>query len=222
MNFLPKAPRAAIATLALILVLGGCATQAERQFQTMRADNKAAADQFNECTTAVYNDPEISVLRAHLPLKSADATLQQLSDQSYISPTEYNAVSVRHAKNKECRRVFLHYVSLSEPALVPVFISSYNKGDDALIELMQRKVTWGEYVRDGRDRAAASAAALREEHRRVVSGLKQDHEAEMARRQRATEALAAWAQTQQIINAANRPVVTNCTGFGNTVNCVSR
>jgi hypothetical protein len=73
-----------------------------------------------------------------------------------------------------------------------------------------------------RDLSAETQASLLAADARVVVGLQQEHDAEMARRQRAAEALAAWAQTQEMINAANRPVITNCSGFGNMVNCVSR
>jgi hypothetical protein len=72
-----------------------------------------------------------------------------------------------------------------------------------------------------RDRTAETQAAILAEDRRVVSELKQDHQAELAQRQRAAEAMAAWAQTQEMINAANRPVITNCNAFGNSVNCIT-
>jgi hypothetical protein len=101
-------------------------------------------------------------------------------------------------------------------------IASYNKGEDDLLVLIQQKMTWGDYVRRARDRATETQAALLAEDRNVVSGLQQEHQAEIAQRQRAAEALAAWAQTQELINAANRPVITNCNAFGGMVNCVTR
>jgi phage terminase Nu1 subunit (DNA packaging protein) len=64
---------------------------------------------------------------------------------------------------------------------------------------------------------------LQAEERRIVSGLERSHEAELARRQAAAQAIAQWAQTQQVINAMNRPVTTNCTNLGSgIVNCVSQ
>ena len=67
MTFLPKVFTAVIATVASVLLLGGCATQAQRQFQAMQADNTAALTQFRECRTAAYNGPESAALRAQRP-----------------------------------------------------------------------------------------------------------------------------------------------------------
>jgi hypothetical protein len=52
--------------------------------------------------------------------------------------------------------------------------------------------------------------------------LKYEHEAELARRQAALDTIARWAQTQQMINAMNRPVITSCNQFSGMVNCFSR
>jgi hypothetical protein len=60
------------------------------------------------------------------------------------------------------------------------------------------------------------------EGQRITAGLERQHENELARRQAAVNALARWSQTQQMIDAANRPVITNCTRFGDSTNCLSR
>jgi hypothetical protein len=77
-------------------------------------------------------------------------------------------------------------------------------------------------VRRGRDRLLALQSALSVEGQRITGGLEQQHEAELARRQAALDALARWAQTQQVINAMNRPVITNCMNLGTMTNCVSQ
>jgi hypothetical protein len=106
--------------------------------------------------------------------------------------------------------------------LVPIFVAFSNKLDDDLLAVTQQKMTWGEYARRARDQATETNAAIRAQDQRVVAGLQHQHRAELAERQRALDSLAAWAETQQLIDAVNRPVVTNCSGFGNMVNCVSR
>jgi hypothetical protein len=208
-----------------ILMLGllcGCPTAAQREFQTMRTGQHQAVAEFGACSTAIYNAPENAPIRAHIPLSLNDATLQQLSDPSYATPEEAQVIFSNHPKLQLCRKAFLNVLAQAEPAVVPVRIGSFNKADDLKIALAQRKIAWGEYVHRIRDLSAETQAALLAADARVVAGLQQEHAAEMAQRQRAAEALAAWAQTQQMINAANRPVITNCSGFGNMVNCVSR
>jgi hypothetical protein len=78
----------------------------------------------------------------------------------------------------------------------------------------------------GNARSAAS--------RRATScfGIKHQHEAEIAQRQRAAEALAQWAQTEAVLDAGPSrlpagayqlpgPTFTNCTYGGGYANCVT-
>lgn len=208
--------------VGLALLLCSCATQAQRQFQAIKASNQTNAAQLMACSTEVYNSSDYDLLRAHIPLSIYDATLEQLSDSNLASPAEIKALFTVHPRLQECRKAFLTATSQTEPGLVPIVTTLLTKNEDDLVTLTQRKISWGEYVHRIRDRMTETQTALQAEDRRVVAGLQQEHQAEVAHRQRAAEALAAWAQTQQAINAANRPVVTNCNTFGNSVNCVSR
>jgi hypothetical protein len=206
----------------MLILLCGCPTAAQRELQSMRARQHEAVAEFSACGVAIYNAPESAPIRAHIPLNLNDVTLQQLSDPSYATPEEAQVIFANHQNLQICRKAFLSKLSVAEPAVVPIRIASFNKSDDNRIALAQRKITWGEYIHRMRDLSAETQASLLAADARVVVGLQQEHDAEMARRQRAAEALAAWAQTQEMINAANRPVITNCSGFGNMVNCVSR
>jgi hypothetical protein len=121
-----------------------------------------------------------------------------------------------------CQRQGLDALVNTTPSVVPILTKAYSEGDDDTILLIQRKLNWGDYTKRRRDRLITLQAALQAEGQRITSGLQQEHQAEIAQRQRAAEALAAWGQTQQLINAANRPVITNCNQFGNMVNCTTR
>lgn len=212
-------------TLVIIAVAGllcACGTQPQRQFQSMRTKNQENLLQFRACVDAVHNLPEYALLRPHVPPSIQSTTLDQLSDKSFATPEEAQAIFATHPSLQQCRKSFLDGVAKSEPSVVPILVASYNKADDAAIGLAQRKISWGDYTHRLRDNASETQATLQVEDRRVVSGLKEEHEAELARRERAAEAIAAWAQTQQLINAANRPVITNCNRFGNMVNCITQ
>ena len=213
--------RATIAVAGLA-VLCGCATAAQRQFETMKAGNQQANAEMKGCLTAAYNSPEADPIRIHLPLNFTDATLQQLGDASYATSTEIRALLTQHERIQSCRKSFLESRSQSEPVLVPILVNAYNKGDDDVLYLTHPKISWGEFLRRSRDRSVETQLALQAADKTVISDLRREDRAERAERQRAAEAFAAWAQTQQLINAANKPVITNCSGFGNTVNCVSR
>jgi hypothetical protein len=210
-----------VGAVLLTIFLGGCETQAQRQFQAIRTGNQQSSARLETCTSAVFNSAENAPLRPHAPYRITDLTLQQLSDVSLATAAEIQAIYVTHPKIQECRREFLDSMVHSEPSLVPIYTSLYAKQEDQLIALIQHKNAWGDYVRHVRDLVIEARAGTQAENRRVVTGLQQEHQTEMAQRQQAAEAFAAWAQTQQLINAANRPVITNCNGFGSSINCIS-
>jgi hypothetical protein len=171
----------------------------------MITNNKAASEKIAACNAAVYNSPEAAVLRSHMPFKPSDATLQQIGDPSLASDEEINALFITHLQVQDCCRTFLTEMSQSAPSLVPIFTAFYNRNEDDLLALIHKQLTWGEFNKKRRDEAAEAQAAVQAEGRRIVEGLKQDNAAELAQRQRAGEAIAQWAQTQQMINALNRP-----------------
>ena len=126
-----------------------------------------------------------------------------------------------HPRIQACRKAILDGLLGTMPSVVPVLAREFAGADDDTIAFVQRKLSWGERVRRARDRYLALQAELQTEERQIVAGLERSHEAELTRRQAAADAMARWAQTQQVINAMNRPVFTNCTGTGSMVNCIS-
>jgi hypothetical protein len=122
----------------------------------------------------------------------------------------------------------LERVSQSTPTLLPIMLVVITKSENSLIDLIQKKESWGAHVRRVRDAAIAGNAEAQAESQRIVAGLQQSHEAELAQRQTAAQAaadaLARYAQTQQIIANMNRPVFTNCLRMGyqgNMLNCTT-
>jgi hypothetical protein len=204
------------------LLLSGCATQAQREFQAIRTANQEIVAQAKACGLAVCNSAEFAPLRPHIPCTISDVTLEQLSDTSLASPEEIRAIFVSHPRSQECRKTALTALAQTEPSVVPILTASYNENEDDLLALIHRRMTWGEYVHRLRDRAMETQSAVRAEEGQIVGELRRENEAELEQRQRAAAALASWAQTQQLINAANRPVITNCNAFSNMVNCISQ
>src|SRR5712692_3970292 len=184
--------RFAFSAIALTL-LCGCPTAAQRQFQAIKTTNQQTATQAKACVAVVHNSPEYAPLRVHLPSDSSAPTLQQLSDSTFATPTDVAAVYSTHPQMKECRRAILAGLAQSEPSVVPILIGSFNKGDDDRLAVVQRKLAWGEYVRRIRDRAVESKSQIQDAEQHIVAELKKENAAEMAQRQRAAEALAAWA-----------------------------
>ena len=213
--------RSIFPALFAALLLNGCATHAQREFSAIRANNQLAAAQLLACLTGVYDSPDAAILRPHRPLKLTDATLQQMADTSTTTDSEVAAILAIYPKQQECRKAAIDQITKATPSIALILAAEYADSDKLVLSLIQRKLSWGEYVMRGRDLAMGTQTALLEESGRITAGLSQEHQAELAQRQRAAEALASWAQTQELINAANQPVITNCNAVSNMVNCVS-
>ncbi len=207
---------------ALSFSLAGCATAAQRQFQAISSGNTQIEAQTKACATVVYNDPSLASVRPHAPMLATDATLQQLADQSFATAEEGAALTAVWPRLTACRKATLEALVSTTPGFVPILTRAYSQVDDATILLIQHKLSWGDYAKRRRDIEAASLAATQAEANRVTAGLRQENDAELARRQAAANALAQWVQTQQVINAINRPVMTTCTATPGIANCISQ
>jgi hypothetical protein len=207
-------------------VLTACATAAQRQYQAIATGNQAIATQAKACLEQAYNAPEAAILRPHIPMDARQATLVQLSDQSFATKAEADAILAIYPQFQACRQALLTGLQNSTPSAVPIFAKDFAEADDDTIAVLQRKMTWGDRMRRSRDRALAVQNALLAESQRITAGLESQHEAELAKRQAAIQAagaaLAQWSQAQQTIANMNRGV--NCTsmtvrpGF-TTTNC---
>jgi CRISPR/Cas system CMR-associated protein Cmr5 small subunit len=201
-----------VRALGLVLLLSGCTTAAQRQYQSIAADNQSAKQNLQACTLAIYNSASYDLLRKHVPYDVNQLTLQQLSDNSFATPEEIDAILMIHPPLQSCRQEFLSQISQTTPSLVPTVAIMLAKAEDSLVDLIQKKQSWGQHVSRVRNALVEGSAQMQAEGQRIIAGLSQSHEAELARRQ---------AQTQQILDVMKRPVTTNCNQFGSMINCVS-
>jgi hypothetical protein len=206
---------------AIALGLAGCATNAQRQAQQIAQNWQTTASELQACTSEVYNAPESEPLRRHLPYNVLNATLEQLTDSAKASDDEIKAIYAQNPKLQECRNSALHSLSTTTPTVVPILIDGYQKNDQIVIDLVQKKITWGEANQRAKALAVQMQKQLTDASQQIEANLERSNAAELAQRQAASNALARYLQTQQMINALNRPVTTNCMGTGYTVNCTT-
>ena len=215
--------RARVAVVMLLLVVAGCATAAQRQAQQAGVASREAVAQLKSCLSAVWSKPEYASLVPHNPdMDTGQHTMVQLTDESVPSAEEARLEAARFDENSGCRKQFLASLSLARPDLVPILANGYSRGAAIVVELVERKITWGEAARRETEAASDVRSQVATADQRWLVDLRAENQAELARRQAAAEALMQWSQQQQMINAINRPVVTNCSGWGGSVNCVSR
>jgi hypothetical protein len=220
-----------LAVLVLGALLAGCATAAQRQLQTIAANNKATLLESEECVAAIYNSPELEPLRTDLPLDPENATLAQLANENFASDAEIQIIVTNYPRLQFCRQNTVNRLARTTPGWVPIFAKMFVTNDNNLVLLVQHKLRWSEFLRRLRDASAVARSELSVENQRILAGLEAEHEAEVAQRRAALQAFAASMRAiggaMQAYGEAvqrNRPVFTNCvrSGYqGNTVNCIT-
>lgn len=221
----PAAKRNIYLIFAAILVIGtvgACSTGAQRHAQAITDNNSASGQQLLSCLKAIYDSPVSEPIRRHMPMDVRTATLEQMTDSSFATDVEIAAILDIHPQAQTCKQTFLDRITQTTPSLVPILASIMTMSESSLIDLIQRKKNWGDHVRQVKDWLPHAQAQLVAEQQRIQAGLNQDHQSELAQRQAAANAMTQFLQTQQMISAINRPVITNCNQFGRTVNCVSQ
>jgi hypothetical protein len=214
--------RRSITIGTVLLLLAGCATAAQRQMQNIHQTVLAAVTELKTCQAAVRELPEAEALREHLPRDLRDATLDQMMDKSKVTAEQIAAIKLIHPKIAECRRTFLDHIEPVLPSIAAIYADEMQQGDARLIELLQRKITWGTYITNGKETGVAFKPKIDAEWQKIAGGLERSHEAELAQRQAAANSLMQYYQTQEMIDAMNRPQINTatCTSMGNTVNCM--
>lgn len=223
--------RGLLAMLMIGTLLAGCATAAQRQLQTIAANNKATLLESQECVAAIYNSPELEPLRADLPLNPESATLAQLANENFASGVEVQVIAANYPRLQACRQNTVNRLAQTTPGWVPIFAKMFVTNDNNLVLLVQHKLRWGEFLRRLRDASTVARSELSVENQRIMAGLEAEHETELAQRRAALQAFGASMQAiggamQAYGEAAqrNRPVFTNCMRFGyqgNMVNCTT-
>ena len=166
---------------ALVVLLAGCASAAQHQPAAISAQIEAIASHFQACVGQVHNSPEMAIIRAHIPSDPLEATLRQLSDQSFATRPEIDAILAAYPSLQACRKAELDELQDAMPSLIPVLASGFAKADDDTVALIERKMSWGERLRRGRNLMLAVQAELQSEGRSIAAGLEQEREKNFSR-----------------------------------------
>jgi hypothetical protein len=210
-------------TIALLLAaaLVACQTATQQRATHMSEVIKQTVAQGKACAAQAYNSPQAAPIRARRPLDVADATLAQLNNTDHASPGEIKSLYAVHDMIQPCRNAAADELMTVTPTVVPILLDTYQESDRAVLSLINQQTTWGQYLQDEQREENITKARLIAEFKRIQSDLQQSYQAEMQQRAQAAQAMANYLQTQQAINAINRPSYTNCTSFGNTTNCLT-
>jgi hypothetical protein len=208
----------------VLLSLAGCAmpTGAQRQVQQVGLSLREGAAQLKACIRTIQNKPEYALLLPHtLDPDVTQPTMAMLTDERLPSPDEARLWAARHDEMSICRDQAQQVLSSVRPGAASIVAASRAASDVLGVQLVERKITWAEFARRGQGLNAETKLQLAAADREWMADRNAEHRDELARRERAANALMQWSLGQQMINSGNRPVITNCNGFGNSLNCVS-
>jgi hypothetical protein len=154
-------------------------------FAQQQEEAKRAFSEAKGCMANAYSSPQGALLRPHIPLDLNTVTLAQLSDAKYPTKAEAAALMAIHPLLAACRSALIGRMNSSAAWTVPIFQRLFAAEDDDRILLVQRRLTWGDYVKRGRDRLLAAAAEAQQQANAVVAHQQQNQAAQAQQRQAA-------------------------------------
>lgn len=210
-------------------LLIGCQTSAQRQTLLIQEGFRNAGRNMEDCMKDIELNVKYQILFKYIPKGNNDATLEQLTSTKVPSDEEAKLIIDCHKEILTCRKNYIENLSNITPGLVPLYINTYNSVDFILADLVQKKITWGEANKRYSTIKIEFATKFKEKIDELKQELQANHQMELEKRQAALDSLARWnyqqqilMQNQQTINSLNRPIQTDCTKFGNSINCTSR
>lgn len=109
---------------------------------------KNAASESGECQSRIANSPEYQRVGWHRAkfstTKIESPTPEQLADKSIPSDSDVKDLAIIHNMATECRNRNIEKIISIEPALIPTLIDAYRAADDVDLELLKKKISWGE------------------------------------------------------------------------------
>jgi len=202
------AARGACLAIVVAGLAAGCALESTKRSEALVKVTSLQRDVMNSCIEGVYASADFDAARRRLPADMSLATLEQETDPSIAKDPEIAATLKVHPKLQVCRKSFLDKLTESQPTLVPIYALVFNVSESSLLEVMQKKRSWGDHVRDSKllDKKAVDEVA--EESKKIGGGLSQDAKAVQARKEAAEKAVTLYEQTEKAFATLRRPIIT--------------
>lgn len=203
-------PLAFLCLSALALV--GCQTVAQRELAAVNARTEAGDAKSTACINKAAAKPEFAELARRVPLASdSSPSLVQLASTELASPEEVQELELWHTEIQPCREAWLDGLK-DIPSLYSLQVQRYSARDAAAVEVIQGRMTWGEYLRLTAQQISATSAAWQAASDNYLSRFQRAHDAEIAYRRSMSTAFSA---------SSARPMQTNCSQTGYVISCTS-
>lgn len=196
------------AVLLTLCALAACTTASQMRGKEIARSNVSAVDDMRTCVELIYAAPGFEAARRHLPSDFPHATLEQETDPSLAKDPEISAVLLAHPQLGACRQTFLDKIGAISPSLVPAYATIFALSESSLFEVMQKRKSWGDHVRDVKVLLKKADTEIDEDIKKAAGGLSQDPKAVLARKDETDKALLVYQQTQKALSTMRRPIIT--------------
>jgi len=210
-----------IAFLICCLAAAGC-TPAQQEEITIKSTVKSATKQYDMCSAPIMADPTYGPLKAHVPFTGfLNASIEQMESPDYPTSSDIKLGTALEDRLNPCRENLITALDSIPGSLGAPIENYYNDEEQGVIVLSQGRITWGQFVQAMHNAAIDQQEQLMAAINQLGSQLQAENDVEAAQQAQAYQNFADYLQRQQAINAANRPIITNCNHSGNQTNCTS-
>ena len=209
------------------IILSGCATQAQRQYQQLDMQYHSALSSMDSCIQPLLETAVVHRLRESFLLDTNDPrVVEKLALKTYVTQQEAKDVIDFSALRKPCHKLAIEEFGKIHPEYVVSLARIFAEADADLAKAINKELTIGDINQRTIDRVNRWQAEFSQIGQRIASQLNQAHQYELAQRQLAAQALQAWSYQQQVLNnqqqllkATTRPRTMNCYYIGTLLHC---
>lgn len=175
------------------------------------------------CIGAVQSKPEYAVLVPfHPDLRTGTRSMVAMTTKRVPTQEEADPLRGSYPAVMACVSRFDAEMAEVRPDAASIIQSAQAAGAQIRAGLIERKLTWAQASAQAQAINAETRSQLRQADAEWRGEMIEENNAEIAQRQRAAAAFSQVLLQEQAIQAAQRPVVTNCNSSFNNVTCVTR
>lgn len=208
------------------IALGGCATQAQRQFEHVQVQYQSALRTLGGCDP-VERSQALHRLKERFIVEADDPrVVEKLSLRAYATEQEAKDLIDISILRKPCDKLAIEAFSKVHPQYVVSLARIFAEADADLAKAINKDLMIGEINQRTVDRLNAWQTEFAQIGQQIQSQLNHAHQAELLQRQNSARAVQNWAYQQQVLenqrqlsNATARPTTTNCHYIGNSFQC---
>ncbi len=195
-------PHGMLLCLLVCAVLNGCArpTEAQQTVSRTGAAIKEARSEVHACIAANREQPKYTEILSHYPdLESHQYTIEQLSDKNVPTTQEARLVASLYDGSEKCRALWTKVIAENRPDVIPIVDESNNALARITMNLVQRKISWGEAAQQSQAVSAEIDEKIATANRQWGSDLQASNNEEIAQRRAAAGIALQYMQNQQMI-----------------------